>query len=86
MSKKSSRGKSKHRARATKTVEGRHLEQPKPVTPELVAAKSQAPASIARKSQRPVVDYGYVIRDVRYIGILAGSLIVILIILSFILG
>jgi len=96
MAKKSRRSKAKYRAKATKAAQGRHLEQPRPVIPEEqdfsgdraqpVTAKSQIPSSRSRKPQYHVADYRYVGRDVRYIGILAGSLIVILVILSFILG
>jgi len=50
-----------------------------------VTVRPQMPASISRKSQHPVADYSYLGRDIRDIGIIAGSLIVILIILSFIL-
>ena len=89
MSKKSRRSKSEYRAKATKAARERYLEHPKPVTRDatkLVAAKSQMPGGIPDKSQHPVADYGYVGRELKYIGILAGALIVILIILSFILG
>ena len=96
MAKKSRRSKAKYRAKATKAVQGRPLEQPKSVTHEEqnfsgdrtkpVIAKSQMPSTRSRKPQYYIADYRYVGRDVRYIGILAGSLIVILAILSFILG
>ncbi|OIP26326.1 MAG: hypothetical protein CO103_07600 [Chloroflexi bacterium CG_4_9_14_3_um_filter_45_9] len=94
MSKKSRRSKSKYRARTTKADQRRHLEQPKAVTEKQnfpgelirpVTVRPQMPASISRKSQHPVADYSYLGRDIRDIGIIAGSLIVILIILSFIL-
>ena len=96
MAKKSRRSKAKYRAEATKAAQGRHLEHPKPVTPEEqsfsgdrtkpVIAKSQVPSTRSRKQQYHIADYRYVERDVRHIGILAGSLIVILVILSFVLG
>jgi len=94
MSKKSRRSKSKYRARSRKVDQGRHLEQPTAVTEKQsfpveltrpVAVRPQMPASISRKSQYPIADYSYVGRNVRDIGIIGGSLIVILIILSFIL-
>ena len=86
MSKKSRRSRSKHRTSITKTPQEMHLKQSGPVTPKVVAAKPKVPNSVGHKSQHLVVDYRYVGRDVKYIGILAGSLIVILIILSVVFG
>ena len=89
MSKKSRRSRSKYRATQAKAGQGTSLEQPEPVTQDpakLAINKTSAPGALSRGRQRPVVDYGYVIKDVRFISILGGSLIAILIILSFILG
>ena len=86
MSKKSRRSRSKHQASITKTPQGMHLKQSGPVTSEVVAAKPKVPINIGHKSQHLVVDYRYVGRDVKYIGILAGSLFVILIVLSVVFG
>ena len=89
MPKKSRRSKSKYRARQTKAVQERHLEQPKPATPDttkLAATKSRMPGGIPHKSPHPIADYRHIGIELKYIGILAGALVAILIILSFILG
>jgi len=89
MSKKSRRSRSKYQAKTTRVSEGGHSQQPNLVTQDTiksVAAESKMPTGTTARSQYPVANYSYVTRDIRYIGILAGSMIVILIILSFILG
>ena len=89
MSKKSRRSRSEYRARQIRAVQGEHLEPPKPVTQEpteLASTKSRVPRGIPHKSQHPVADYHYVGRELRYISILAASLVAVLIILSFFLG
>jgi len=81
MAKKSHQRKSKHRTRPSEIVKERHIEQAKLITP-----KPLTPKVVSSKSQYTIADYSYVRRDLRLIGILAGSLIIVLIILSFILG
>lgn len=55
----------------------------KSASPTTVTVSTETPAST--KSTGPNMDYGYVIKDLRRIGILAGSFIAILVILSFFL-
>ena len=89
MSKKSRRSKSKYQTGTAKATAGRQAQQANLITQnttEPVTAGSQMSSATLGKSQHPVTDYSYVVRDIRYIGILSGSLIAILIILSFILG
>ena len=96
MSKKAHRGKSKYRGKSTQVARERHQRQSKSGTPEKqtlsgdvvgsATIKFQAPGNISRKSQYSVADYRYVERDIRFIGILAGSLIAIIVILAFVLG
>jgi hypothetical protein len=81
MPKKSRRAKAKHRAKATKAVEERHLQQLGPMPTKL-----QSPARISPKVQDLTSRYQYVIPDVKRIGIIAGAIILVLIILSFVLG
>jgi hypothetical protein len=81
MAKKSRHRKPKYRAKPPERVRERYTEQAKPVTPRLQTSRVVSP-----KSQHAVADYSYVTGDLRLIGILAGTLIIVLIILSFILG
>ena len=81
MSKKSRRTKAKHRAKSAKTIKQRQPQLPKPV-----ATKPQISAEVSPKIKSPAPQYQYVLPDLRYIGILAGSIITILIVLSFVLG
>ena len=86
MPKKSRRAKAKHRAVVGKAVQERNSQQPGPLSAEI-----QSPARVSPRAQGPKVQdlasrYQYVIPDVKRIGIIAGSIVLILIILSFILG
>jgi hypothetical protein len=90
MAKKSRRAKAKQRARMAKTVEQRQPQQPTQ-QPMPMPAKLQSPARVSPRAQAPKAQdlasrYQYVMPDVKRIGIIAGAIIVILIILSFILG
>ena len=73
MSKKSRRSKAKHRAKLAKQV----------VSAAEVGVLARGKVT---EKQVPVDRYQYVMSDLRRIGILGGSIIVILIALSFILG
>jgi len=86
MPKKSRRAKAKHRAAVAKVVQEGRSQQPGPLSAEI-----QSPARVSPRAQGPKVQdlasrYQYVIPDVKRIGIIAGSIVLILIILSFILG
>jgi len=50
------------------------------------ASGTAAPAAVRRASAEFNPDYGYIIRDLKRIGILAGTFIAVLIALSFILN
>jgi len=80
MTKKSRRTKSKHRVAATKAA-GRPSQQPRPQPTAL-----QSPARIPPTAQDSPGRYEYVISEVKRIGIIAGAIILVLIILSFVLG
>ena len=81
MPKKSRRAKAKHRAAVAKAVQERNSEQSGPLSAEMQSAPRVSP-----KVQDLASRYQYVIPDVKRIGIIAGSIVLILIILSFVLG
>jgi hypothetical protein len=86
MPKKSRRAKAKHRTRVAKVAqEGRSQQL------ESLPAEVQSPARISPKVQAPKAQdltsrYQYVLPEVKRIGIIAGAIILVLIILSFVLG
>jgi len=80
MPKKSRRTKVKYRGRSAKLVPGRHPQ------PELVTAESRSSVKASQGVQDSITRYQHVIPELKYIGILAGSMILILIVLSFVLG
>jgi len=81
MPKKSRRSKATHRAKLAKATQERHTQQLKPTT-----GKFQSPARISHEVQDSASRYQYIMPEVKRIGILAGAMILILIILSFVLG
>ncbi len=81
MAKKSRRAKAKHRARVEKAVQEGRLQQPRPLSAEV-----QSPTRVSPKVQDLTNRYQYVIPEVKRIGIIAGAIILVLIILSFVLG
>jgi len=81
MAKKSRRAKAKHRARVTKAVQERHPQQLRPLPAEV-----QSPTRVSPKAQDLTSRYQYVMPEVKRIGIIAGAIILVLIILSFVLG
>ena len=90
MAKKSRRAKAKQRARMAKAIEERQPQQPTQ-QPMSMPAKLQSPARVSPKAQAPKAQdltsrYQYVLPDVKRIGIIAGAIILVLIILSFVLG
>jgi hypothetical protein len=81
MPKKSRRAKAKHRTRVAKaTQEGR----PQQLVP--VPAELQSPTRVSSKAQDLTSRYQYVMPEIKRIGIIAGAIILVLIILSFVLG
>jgi hypothetical protein len=81
MPKKSRRAKAKHRAAVAKAIQERQSQQPVPLSAEIQPATRVSP-----KVQDSASRYQYVIPEIKRIGIIAGSIILILIILSFVLG
>ena len=81
MPKKSRRAKAKHRAAVARAVQERQPHEPRPVAAEIPSASRVPP-----KTQDLASRYQYVMPEVKRIGIIAGSIIVILIILSFALA
>jgi hypothetical protein len=81
MAKKSRRAKAKHRARvANRAQEGRSQQL------EPLPAEVPSPTRISPKVQDLTSRYQHVIPEVKRIGIIAGAIILVLIILSFVLG
>jgi hypothetical protein len=80
MAKKSRRARAKHRAVVTKAVGEQRAQQV-----GQASAKVQSPARIPPKSQDFTSRYQYVIPEIKRIGIIAGSIVLVLIILSFFL-
>jgi hypothetical protein len=86
MPKKSRRAKAKHRAAVAKVVQEGRSQQPGPLSAEI-----QSPARVSSRAQGPKAQdltsrYQYVIPELKRIAIIAGSIVLILIILSFVLG
>ena len=81
MTKKSRRTKSKHRVTAARPAAGRSSRQPEPLPTKL-----ESPARVSPPAQDSPSRYEYVIPEVKRIGIFAGAIILVLIILSFVLG
>ena len=81
MPKKSRRAKAKHRAAVARAVQEGQPQQPRPL-----AAEIQSATRVPSKAQDLASRYQYVMPEVKRIGIIAGSIIVVLIILSFVLG
>jgi hypothetical protein len=81
MPKKSRRAKAKHRAAVAKAVTEKQSQQSRPLAAEIQPAPRVSP-----KAQDLASRYQYVMPEVKRIGIIAGSIIVVLIILSFVLG
>jgi len=81
MPKKSRRAKAKHRAAVAKAVQERNSQQPGPLSSEI-----QPAPRVSSKTQDLASRYQYVVPELKRIGIIAGSIILVLVILSFILG
>jgi hypothetical protein len=88
MPKKSRRTKAKHRTKSAKAIPSKHPQQVKTAAAVETAVAEPQPvvAKPAPGTQDYVSRYHYVMPEVKRIGILAGSIIVVLIVLSFILG
>jgi len=85
MPKKSRRAKAKHRAKLTKATQEGRLPPPKPMPAELQSPPQVSPKVQAPKTQDFTSRYQYVLPEVKRIGIIAGAIILVLIIVSFVL-
>jgi len=81
MPKKSRRAKAKQRARVTQVAREGRSKQPGPLPAEV-----QSPTRVSPKAQDFTSRYQYVMPEIKRIGIIAGAIILVLIILSFVLG
>jgi len=81
MPKKSRRTKAKRHARLTKEIQKKY---PQPFKP--AAVESQLRAKVSPEDQGSTDRYQYLMPELRRIGILAGAIILILVVLSFVLG
>ena len=86
MAKKSRRAKAKHRARVARAAQERHPQQLRPLPAEVPSSTRISPKVQPPKVQDLTSRYQYVIPEVKRIGIIAGAIILVLIILSFVLG
>ena len=84
MAKKTRRARAKRQtsAETTKRLQGKHAQIPK----STVASKGSVPPVQAPPLSVQVTRYQYVLPELRRIGIIAGALLLILIVLTFILG
>jgi len=81
MPKKSRRTKAKQRARVAQVAPEGSSQQLRPLPDEL-----QSPTRVSPKAQDLTRRYQYVMPEIKRIGIIAGAIILVLIILSFVLG
>jgi hypothetical protein len=81
MAKKSRRTRAKRRAEGAKLVQER-----RPQEPRAMPTESQPPAAVSPRAQDFASRHEYVIPELKRIGIIAGAIIVVLIVLSFLLG
>ncbi len=81
MPKKSRRAKAKHRARSAQEIQRRYFQPPKPVPAEHQLAGKMPP-----EVKGSTDHYQYLMPELRRIGILAGAIILVLVVLSFVLG
>jgi hypothetical protein len=87
MPKKSRRAKVKHRARVAEAEQGAQEAQ-EGRSQRLVSlpVELQSPTRVSPKAQDLTSRYQYVMPEIQRIGIIAGAIILVLIILSFVLG
>lgn len=81
MPKKSRRAKAKHRAKLAQETQRKYSQPLKPVTAQL-----QLGGKVSPGVKDPAKYYQYLMPELRRIGILAGAIILILVVLSFVLG
>lgn len=86
MPKKSRRGKAKKRAKLARAARERDSQQAAPAAVRPAAAPDVLPRKKITEAQDLAIRYQYVMPELRRIGILAGVMLLILVVLSFIVG
>jgi hypothetical protein len=86
MAKKSKRTKAKHRARQVNKAQEGYSQQLEPLPAQVPSPSRVSPKVQPSKVQDLTIRYQYVIPELKRIGIIAGAIILVLIILSFVLG
>ena len=86
MAKKSKRARAKHRARVINRAQVESSQQPESLPAEVSSPTQASPKVQPSKVQDSTSRYQHVIPEMKRIGIIAGAMILVLIILSFILG
>lgn len=81
MAKKSRRARAKYQGRTARPAGARSAQQPR-----AMPAEPQSPARVLSRAQDAASRYQHVMPEVKRIGIIAGAMILVLIILAFILG
>ena len=81
MSKKSRGSKAKRRTKSVRTTTGERSQSPKPAV-----VGYQLPTQKPSEARGPIDHYQYVLPELRRIGIIAGSILLVLIVLSFVFG
>jgi len=80
MPKKSRRAKAKQRAAVAKAVQERYPQQSRPPS-----AETQPAPRVSSKTEDLAGRYQYIVPELKRIGIIAGSIMLVLVILSFII-
>jgi hypothetical protein len=83
MPKKSRRAKAKQRTRVAKAAQA--VQEGRSQQPGPLPAEVQSPTRVSPKAQDLTSRYQYVMPEIKRIGIIAGAIILVLIILSFVL-
>ncbi len=86
MAKKSKRAKAKYRARVASRAQEEHPQQLEPSPAEVPSTTRVSPKMQSSKVQDLSSRYQYVMPELKRIGIIAGVIIIVIIILSFVLG
>ncbi|MBE0430237.1 MAG: hypothetical protein IBX67_00260 [Dehalococcoidia bacterium] len=81
MTKRSRRSKAKYQSRPARPEGSRPVQQPRAMPSE-----PASPARVLTRAQDPAIRYRHVMPEVRRIGIIAGVMILVLIVLSFVIG
>jgi len=86
MPKKSRHSKAKHRARVVNKAQAELSQQPEPLPAEVPSPTRVSPKVQPSKVQDLTSRYQHVMPEMKRIGIIAGAIILVLIVLSFILS